>query len=100
MDFASFEMVCDGLLAMVRRDFAPLDGDTFAEEFRDVVRVAVTSFRQLFVAFGRDLSARMMDFASFQMVCADALRATDRFANDRARVSSVNLRCAPRHTFT
>ena len=33
MDFASFEMVCDGLLAMVRRDFAPLDGANVAETF-------------------------------------------------------------------
>ena len=42
VDFATFEMVRDGLLAMVRHDFAPLDGDTFAEEFRDVVRVIVS----------------------------------------------------------
>ena len=33
MDFASFEAVCDGLLAMVRRDFAPLDGANVAETF-------------------------------------------------------------------
>ena len=33
MDFASFEVVCDGLLAMVRRDFAPLDGANVAETF-------------------------------------------------------------------
>jgi hypothetical protein len=44
MDFASFEMVCDGLLAMVRRDFAPLDGANGAETFVTTRELHVLAF--------------------------------------------------------
>jgi hypothetical protein len=44
MDFASFEAVCDGLLAMVRRDFAPLDGANVAETFVTTRELHVLAF--------------------------------------------------------